>query len=181
MKGLSEFKTKTLESFPQVSNFWDIIERFILDSDCERIEVKDINFGIAVSLTSGTIFSNKVFQQSLPNFLFTTFHEFAHQYQFKKYGNVKMMELYTKDISLEESSLKMKEIEVIADEFAKRKLRELQKKGHLMNTDIPNGIYSQMDSKVFIETIKFLKSLVPPSKKNDIDKINEVFYQWLTT
>jgi hypothetical protein len=179
MKGLSEFKTKTLESFPQVYNFWDIIERFILESEAPKIELSEIKFGLAVSFSHVVIFSSKVFEQTLPNFLFTVFHEFSHQYQFKKYGAKNMLKLYTKDISDDDGANLMKNIEIVADRLAHAKLIQIQKKGYLQNETLPKGIYNQIPYTTFVQTIQHLKSQVSDLGLKTSEEISLELYDWL--
>lgn len=92
-----------------------------------------------------------------------------------------MLELYTKDWTIEFSALKMKDIEVTADEFAKRKMRQLQKKGFLKNISIPNGIYSNLELEFYVKTLSFIKSSIPSIKGTNTDEIDDLFYRWLTS
>jgi hypothetical protein len=179
VEGLDTFKTKTLQSYPEVEEYWDIIEEFIRSSDAKKIEINNLKMGIAVSLLNGIIFSEGVFKQPLPLFLFTVFHEFAHQHQFRKYGKEKMMELYTDKISNEEGAKIMREIELVADEFAIRKLRELQKYGHLQNMVLPRGFYKNTPMESFVAMVKHLKSHIKDMGLKTPEEISNVFYNWL--
>ena len=86
VEGLDEFREITLSSYPEVEEYWDVIENFIRLSGVKRIEVEPIRMGVAVSLITGIIFNKNAFFQPLTAFLFTIFHELAHQYQYRKYG-----------------------------------------------------------------------------------------------
>jgi hypothetical protein len=179
MEGLQNFKKRTLETFPEVQSYWHYIEKFIVESETKKIEIHNIKVGIAVSLYSGVIFTEKVFKQQINNFLFTVFHEFTHQYQFKKYGIEKMLELYSDRISFEDGAILMKQIELVADEMATRKLRELQKKGFLSQSPLPKGIYKDIPLTSFVSTIKNLKSQVKDLGLKSSYELNDIFYSWL--
>lgn len=179
VEGLDEFKDVTLSIHPEVVEYWDVIENFIRLSGVKKIEVEPIRVGVAVSLISGIIFNKSAFQQPLPHFLFTIFHELAHQYQYRKYGKEKMLKLYTSEMSIEDAAKFMKEIEEVADELATRKLRELQKYGYLEDVNIPKGFYKQLSLKSFENTIKYLKSQVEESGLTSPDEISDLFYNWL--
>lgn len=181
VEGLDTFKTKTFEYFPEIEDYWDVIDEFIRNSECKKIEIKNIKYGIAVSLVDGVIFSESTFKQPLPLFLFTIFHEIAHQYQFKKYGNDKMMELYLDKISIEDAAKAMQQIELVADEFATRKLRELQKLGYLTNINIPEGFYKKFPLSQFEKIVGTLKSQVSSLGIEDINEISKVLYNWIKT
>lgn len=179
IEGFDEFKFKSLEIYPEIIEYWHIIENHIRESGVKKIEVGKLRMGIAVSFINGIIFSETVFQQPLPLFLFSVFHEFAHQYQFKKYGKEKMLELYTNEISIQEGAKIMKEIELVADEFATRKLREIQKYGFLRNISLPSGVYKQMPLTTFEKTTQYLKSQIKDLGLTSPDEISNVFYDWL--
>ena len=179
IEGLDEFKLKSLEFYPEIIEYWDIIENHIRESGVKKIEVSKLRMGMAVALINGIIFSETVFRQPLPLFLFSVFHEFAHQYQFKKYGKEKMLKLYTNEMSIEEGAKFMKEMELVADEFATRKLRELQKYGFLRNISLPSGFYKQMPLTTFEKTIEYLKSQIKDLGLTSPDEISNVFYNWL--
>lgn len=179
IEGFDEFKFKSLKIYPEITEYWHIIENHIRESGVKKIEVGKLRMGIAVSFINGIIFSQTVFQQPLPLFLFSVFHEFAHQYQFKKYGKEKMLKLYTNEMSIEEGAKFMREIELVADEFATRKLRELQKFGFLRNISLPNGFYKQIPLTTFEGTIEYLKSQIKDLGLTSPDEINNVFYNWL--
>ena len=179
IEGFDEFKFESLKIYPEIIEYWHIIENHIRESGVKKIEVGKLRMGIAVSFINCIIFSETVFQQPLPLFLFSVFHEFAHQYQFKKYGKEKMLELYTNEISIQEGAKIMKEIELVADEFATRKLREIQKYGFLRNISLPSGFYKQMPLTTFEKTIQYLKSQIKDLGLTSPDEISNVFYDWL--
>lgn len=177
--GFEDFKNKTLKIFPVVRQYWHVIEKSVVESSCKKILLNDLKMGIAVSLVDRVIFTDRMFNLPLDKFLFTLFHELAHQYQYKKYGREKMMELYTRSMSVAEGAEFMRSVEVVADEFAIRKLRELQNLGFISNTELPQGIYKNTPLSVFEETILFLKSKLKDKRVNSPDEISDVLHNWI--
>lgn len=181
IEGLDTFKSKAITSYPEIEDFWDVIDNFIRNSEVKKIEVKNIQYGVAASLINGVIFGEGVFKLPVEHFLFTLFHEIAHQYQFKKYGKEKMMELYDDIFSVEDAAKMMREIELVADEFATRKLREIQNYGYLEGKNIPKGFYKLSPLSQFEFTVKMLKSKIKESGLTNVDDISDLLYNWLKT
>ena len=179
MEGFNEFKSRTLERFPEIKDFWEVIEKFIVNSECKKIEIASIPFALGASLIDRIILNPSVFNQTLTNFLFTLFHEIAHQYQYKKYGHQKMTEFYTNRISIDEAADFMYKTEMVADEFATRKLREFVKQGHLENLKLPTGFYKSVPIDSFKRLISTVKSQIPDIEDKSPEQINEVLYNWI--
>jgi len=179
MEGLNEFKLRTLKRFPEIKDFWEVIEKFIVNSECKKIELASIPYALGASLIDRVILNPSVFNQTLNNFLFTLFHEIAHQYQYKKYGNQKMTEFYTNRISIDEAADFMYRTEMVADEFATRKLRELVRLGHLENSKLPTGYYKSLPIYVFKKLISTIKSQITDVEDKSPEEINEVLYNWI--
>ena len=178
--GLDAFKLKTLDRFHEVTHFWDIIEDFIINSDCKKIEMTQIPYAIGASLIDRVIINPSAFNQPLTKFIFTLFHEIAHQYQYEKYGHQNMTEIYTNRLSIDEAANFMYNIEIVADEFATRKLRELVKLGYLdKNTKLPTGFYKTLPIDNFKRLISTVKSKIPDVEHKTPEKINEVLYNWI--
>jgi hypothetical protein len=178
--GLSEFKLRTLDRFQEIADFWDIIEDFIINSGCKKIEIYPIPYAIGASLIDRVIINPSAFNQPLIDFLFTLFHEIAHQYQYKKYGHQNMTELYTNRLSTDEAAVFMSKIEMVADEFATRKLRELVKLGQLeKNTKLPTGFYKTLPIGNFKRLISTVKSKIPDVEYKTPEQINEVLHNWI--
>jgi len=180
MVGLNEFKLKTLNRFQEITVFWNVIEDFLINSGCKKIEVTPIPHAIGASLIDRVIINPSAFNQSLINFLFTLFHEIAHQYQYEKYGHQNMTEIYTNKLSVDEAANFMFNIEIVADEFATRKLRELVKLGYLdKNTKLPTGFYKTLPIDNFKRLISTVKSKIPNVEDKTPEEINEVLYNWI--
>ena len=82
---------------------------------------------MGLALESGVLINKMALNSPLPFLLFLIFHEVAHQYQFKKYGEDIMYNCYLGEISDTEAAEFMKHTEEIADDFGSRKIRQLQK------------------------------------------------------
>ena len=110
---------ETLKSTYEMSDeLADFVVDFIEKSNCQKIEFADFKYyALGVALHNGVLINNVVLNRSLEFALFVIFHEVAHQYQYKKYGEEKMYELYKDEISIEEGAKFMKEIELTADNF----------------------------------------------------------------
>ena len=178
--GLEDFMNTVINKYPEVEEFKDALEKFIVDSDCGKLTIEPIKMGLGVSLSDRCIINDKALTFSLPNFLFVLFHEIAHQYQYRKYGSEKMYEVYTGNISLEECAKWMKEVELVADEFATRKVRQYLKLGHLkVENDILKSFYKNIPQSHFIGLISQVRNMI---KKNNIkspEEISELFYNWI--
>ena len=179
VEGLNEFKKIAFENYPEIIEYWDVIENFIRESECKKIEIENIKLGIAVSLLNGVIFNRQIFNQPLTHFLFSVFHEIAHQYQYKKYGADKMTSFYSDALPVEDAAKFMRDTEIIADEFATRKLRELKKYGYLENLPIPKGYYKLAPLKQFENLIQNVKLALPNLKNADAEKTTEILYNWI--
>jgi hypothetical protein len=96
------------------------------------------------------LLNQNIFFQSLPNFLFILFHEIAHQYQYKKYGDEKMYEFYLGEIGVREAAILMKKFETVADEFATRKVREFVRMGLISQPNTPGlALYNNVSLSYF--------------------------------
>ena len=124
-QGIDSFLIKVMETYPNTGRFIDNIETFIKNSNCKKIEVAKFKYpALGLAVHNGVLFNEVIFKQELPDFLFIIFHEIAHQYQYKKYGDEKMYEFYLDETDVKDAAIAMKQIEIIADEFASRKVRE---------------------------------------------------------
>jgi len=108
--------------------------------------------------------------------LFVIFHEVAHQYQYKKYGVEKMIEVYNNEISLEDAAKFMKDIELIADNFASRKIRQLQNMGLIDGKFISPEIYKNVPESQIVNLIKNLRIQLSGRNITSPDDISNYFY-----
>jgi len=179
-KSVDSFLKLITEKYPKTKDFINLIEKFILESGCRRIEVFEIKQGLGVSLSDRVVISTRAFSESLPKFLFILFHEIAHQFQYKKYGAEKMYECYKGEISIKYASEFMSKVEIVADEFATRKVREFIKLGHLESGDDAfKGFYKKIPANYFIALINSIRKMIKEKDIKDPAGISELFYNWI--
>jgi hypothetical protein len=178
-EGIDEFISLVKEKYKISDEHLDMIKQFILNSDCKKINVEPIKFSFGHSLSNGVVLSPEIFKLKLGKFLLVLFHEIAHQYQFKKYGGDKMYECYTGEISIEEACKLMKNIEMVADEFATRKISEFVKLGIIKQKDVGvSDFYKKVPLSHFEVTIKNIKNTLKSLDIKDHNKISELFYNY---
>ena len=90
-----------------------------------------------------------------------------------------MTSFYSDALPVEDAAKFMRDTEIIADEFATRKLRELKKYGYLENLPIPNGYYKLAPLKQFETLIQNVKLALPNLKNADAEKTTEILYNWI--
>jgi len=158
----------------------ELIEKvrdFISQSNCKKIEFANFKMpAMGVALHDGVLINKIALNQRLEYLLFIIFHETAHQYQFKKYGEDIMYECYLGDISVEEAAKLMKHTEEVADEFAGKKIKQLQKQGLLDKGFIPPSLYKNAPISQIVAMVGFYRSQLKQQNITTPDKISEFFY-----
>jgi hypothetical protein len=146
-------------------------------SDCKNVSFEKIKMGDGVSLGYKLILNPSILNYSLGRALFIIFHELAHQYQFKKYGKDKMLELYEDHISLSDAAKFMHDVEIVADEFAERKLKSLERKGlvNLKDSDTRKD-YHSMRTSMLEYMIRQIRDMMRKQKVTGSDKVAEFMY-----
>jgi hypothetical protein len=178
--GIDSFIDLMVEKYPQSKDYVDVIKKFIEDSDCKRIDVGPMMHGYGVSLSDRVLINVASFHVEFPMFLFIVFHEIAHQFQYKKYGEKKMYEVYLGDVDIQEGAKWMKEYEIVADEFALRKVRQLQKLGAIQpNETLFKPFYKIVPIQHFINLIMQIKSEIKQQGITDPSEISELIYNWV--
>jgi hypothetical protein len=176
---LDTFMSKLINRYPEVENFKEELERFIINSGCKKIEFADFkHMALGAALHNGVLINNFVLSKPLSDILFVIFHEIAHQYQYKKYGEELMYQVYTDEISVEEAAKFMKNIEETADEFADRKCREFVKQGHIKSASF-NKYYNKINLNYFVAFISAVKSELKSKQLKSPDEISSYFYNKL--
>jgi hypothetical protein len=156
----------------------DFLIDFIQNSECKKIEFVGFKHqALGLSLHDGVLINKLVLNRGLDFLLFIIFHEIAHQYQFKKYGEDKMYECYIGDISVDDAAKFMKTTEEVADEYASRKFNELVKKKIINSDFVPPQIYKNVPiGQIRMMVDNYRKEM----KSKDIttsEKISEYFYK----
>jgi len=153
------------------------IKEFIENSNCKNIEFSDFNIpAMGIALHDRVMINHFVLNQQLEMVLFIIFHEIAHQYQFKKYGEDIMYDCYIGEISDEEAADFMKKTEIVADEFAARKIRQLQKEGLIEKRFIPPQMYKNVPMQMIRAMVNKYRNEIKQKNIKTPEKISEYFY-----
>jgi hypothetical protein len=154
----------------------DFVKKFITESNCERIDFANFKMAgaMGVAIKSGVLINKIALKRSLPFLLFLIFHEIAHQYQFKKYGNI-MYKCYIGDISEMEAAEFMKHTEEVADDFASRKIRELQKLNLIDNFN-PVQIHRNLPIQQVLMMVSRYREDMRMNNIDTPEKVSEYFY-----
>jgi hypothetical protein len=160
------------KTFPPTQLFSDHIRKSIIDSGCQKICFSRFkNNAMGLSLHDGVYINERAIQFGMDMLLFIVFHELAHQYQYKKYGVKKMYDAYDYSLSIEEVVDTIHKIEIVADEFSHRKIRELQKIGYIDVRFVPPRIYQNIGIDHLRNTIGGFRS-----EMGGVDNVSEFFY-----
>jgi hypothetical protein len=174
---LSSFLDEIDSKFNLSQDLRNKIEDFIQKSGCKKIEFAKFKFpALGLALHDGVLINQAALYRRLEDLLFVVFHEIAHQYQFKKYGEEKMYECYVGDISDDEAAEYMQKTEIVADEFASRKIRELQKLGLIDKSFIPPQMYKNTPKFQIKHMVTNYRMMLKRQNIKSPEKISEFFY-----
>jgi len=177
---VDEFMELIVSRFPETKNYIPKIKEFIDKSGCKRIETFKMKQGLVLSLHDRVVISDLAFSNPLSMFLFILFHEIAHQYQYKKYGDDKMYEYYINEISITEAAEFMKNVEIVADEFATRKVREFIKLGLINKSDnMFKSFYKKITIYHFVTLLSTIKKMIKSKNLKNSEEISELLYNWI--
>jgi len=172
--GITIFLNKIQAEYDISDSLYTELMEFIEKSNCKKIEFAKFNYpALGLALHNGVLINSNMIGDNLSFLIFVIFHEVAHQFQFKKYGDKIMYGVYSGDVSIDEAAKFMKHTEEVADEFAMRKIRELQKKGLIDDNYRANSPYRNISvQSIKSMIIRFrddleLKNITSP---NDISK-----------
>jgi hypothetical protein len=176
-EGIDSFINQIDSRYKMSDELKEFITDFIKESDCKKIEFTGFKFqALGLALHDGVLINKLALNRGLDFLLFVIFHEIAHQYQFKKYGDTKMYECYIGDISVDDAAKFMKTTEEVADEYASRKFKELVKKKIINSDFVPPQMYKNVPiSQIRMMVDNYRKEM----KSKDItssEKISEYFY-----
>jgi hypothetical protein len=182
IEGIRPFLYRVMSTYPETEQYIDNIKSFIENSNCKKIEVSKFKFpAMGLAMHNGVLFNEAIFNYPLSSFLFVVAHEIAHQYQYKKYGDDKMYECYLGEISVKEAAETMKEVEIIADEFATRKLREFIKIGLIDKEDSPfiKAMYRNVPISHFENLISKTRDDLNQKNLKNFEGITNYFYNMI--
>ncbi|MFN9905707.1 MAG: hypothetical protein ACK56F_06205, partial [bacterium] len=87
-KGIDVFIDELSNNYELSEELLGFIKKFIEESECKLINFSKFKIGVlGLALESGVLINSTIIGRPLPFVLFVIFHEIAHQYQFKKYGD----------------------------------------------------------------------------------------------
>lgn len=177
-EGIDDFIEQLKSNFDLSDELVDEIKSIFEKTDCKKVSFEGLNGAMGLALHNKLILDPKILRTGLPRSLFIIFHELAHQYQFKKYGAEKMMEVYIGETSLDDGALAMSKYEAVADEFAVRKMRELKSKGLIdyKSYDIMKGYGNNPPPSLFKNMLDNVRKELKRGGADDIEKAAEYIY-----
>ena len=179
-EGVKDFLETIIKKHPEVKDFYDVLLKFIEESECKRINFSKFKMGVlGLALSSGVLINENVLNMNLTMMLFIIFHEIAHQYQFKKYGAEKMYDVYKNEMSLDDAAEMMKKIEMVADEFAARKVRQLNKMGFLDKNFVVPSYSKNMTNYQLKSMISHYRNQINMGELKTPKEISEYFYNMI--
>lgn len=131
VKGLDNFIYKIKQHTNLNEDSLKCLEAFIIDSGCPFIEFEILsNKAAGISKTDKCVISNFVFNLPIEYLLYIILHEVSHQYQYLKYGEDLVLDVYQKtDITV--ASNKLLNLEKIADRLSIKKTKEILSKSNI--------------------------------------------------
>lgn len=174
---VTQFFKKIHQKFPDSVYIMQFLKDFIVKSNCQKIEFAKFKTGIAgLSLEDGVYINEGLLNGSFSNFLYALFHEVAHQYQYKKYQD-KIYDMYNDDIDILEAAKFMNFIEQVADDFAVRKIREINKLyGDKVKVNTVRKVYAHYTPQHFIPLIKRVRDYFKQENVDDQTDVSEMMY-----
>ncbi len=104
-EGIPSFLNELSNSFSISDELKDEVVRFIEESNCKKLEFSNFKMPVlGLALHNIVLINKQVLSRNLEFALFVIFHEIAHQYQFKKYGDDIMYQCYLGDLTIEDAS-----------------------------------------------------------------------------
>lgn len=177
VEGLDEFITQVIETFPEAKDMKDEIKSIIEKSNCPKIEFKSIRV-LGFALHNGIVLSSSLLRYNFEMFLLVLFHELAHQFQFKKYGNKIMYNLYEEKTSLDDGANFLIHTEMAANRFAKHKLMELKRRGKINNLPYMPINVNESGLK---QQLKDVKKFVKENNVDNREDISEILFNCIKT
>jgi len=176
-EGSDEFIDTIVKKYNISDDLKNEILRSLEQSQCRKISFGNIKGAGGLSLWDGVVINPMNLNFSLGKFLFILFHELAHQYQFKKYGIEKMMEIYNQEMNIMDAGKFMHDVEKVADEFGLKKMNSLKRKGivDFSNYDVKKG-YENSTPQQFVQMIQYFRNELVKNNITDPKKISEFIY-----
>lgn len=182
VKGLGEFLYRLTDTHPYLEPHLQIIRDTIINSGCPEIKIMPLKMALGASLKKFVLVSPALIKSPPENCLYALFHEIAHQYQYKKYGDkIAQMFLNRDDSTKEEDAKYLAKIENVADQFGMRKCRELASKGILMMDRIRTvGAYANFTTEDFIQYLDQMRKVLRTRNITNPEEVDDIFYEYIT-
>ena len=176
-EGDTEFVKTIVDKYNISDELKNEIVNTIKSADTKKIKFQPIKMGAGLCLGDRLVMNPVTLSYPLGKFLFILFHELAHQYQFKKYGQEKMLELYNDEIDIKDAAKFMADVEMVADEFAFRKMKNLERRGMVKvnPNDIIKG-YENVSSDMLEHMIRSFRNEFRKNNVTGAQKISEFLY-----
>ena len=178
--GLDSFINRMIDKHPEIESFKDELCRFVEQSGCKKIEFSGFEAGNlpmkGISLSNGLLMTADILNDTKEGLMFIFFHEIAHQYQYKLYGQKRMYAAYLGELPIDEAVEFVKKMEREADEFATQKCNEYVEKGLLNSNKIDRGVYHKYPDSVFKMQIIAMQKLVKILGTKNPDKLGSIIY-----
>lgn len=175
-KGIDDFLDTIIDVHEMSDELKEFVKKFIEESNCKKIDFSNFKMPVmGVALESGVLINSEAIDYDLEFLLFLIFHEVAHQYQFKKYGADVMYNCYIGNITEIKAAEFMKKTEEVADEFAARKIRQLQKIG-LIGEYNPPQMYKSVPIQKILKMVRDYRNDMKIKNINSPIKVSEYFY-----
>lgn len=179
-ENIENFISELEKFFPKVTTFKDVLIDFIEKSDCKKIEWSYFNNNAhGLALHDSVLINYEAKERGMEYVIFLIFHEIAHQYQFKKYGAEKMYDCYVGDISLDEATDFMRKTELVADEFARKKVEQLKKMGFIDKNHVPKGVYKTVPVQMLKNMMSFFRDKFKKSNVKSPEQISSTMYNMI--
>lgn len=181
-EGFDELAVKMSETYPDSVYLLSFIKNFVEKSGCKKVDIEPMAYqALGLSLMDKVVINEKVLKSPLSEFLYVLLHEIAHQYQYKKYGIDKMYGIYTGNVSLDDGAKFMNYTEKVADDFAVRKLREINKLfGDKVKIDINiEKVYDNIPFQHYKNLIEFFTKKIKDSNYKNKEEISTILYNYV--
>jgi len=180
VKGLGEFLYQLTEKHPSLIPHLALVRDFIIRSGCPEIKIMPLRMGLGASLKNFVLISPVLLNSPLEFCLYGLFHEIAHQYQYKKYGD-QISKIFLTDKNMEKNAMFLRKIELGADSYALKKCRDLARQGVLDGGKIRNaGVYSSFEEKDFKKYLKSFRKVIKLHNISDVSEMDDIFYEYIT-
>ena len=176
---LDTIKTAFQSKYPNIGSILAGVRSFINQSRCPAIKFKHLTGALGISLSDKCIVADRAMSGGLSFLLYVIFHEISHQYQYSKYGEKFVQDVYNDEMSLEDAAQKLMKIENIADRHALMSVKKLYSK-YMPDKKIRlTPLYKGMSVASFASQIEGIRLLARQRNLTDIEDINKMIYNMI--